>query len=253
MMPCKSTLVLCNDGNVTMPCKTALLRHYKAVRRSWWSRLSGSLAVLQDLVKIEMPFYWISSLTRIFSMPSKSEVKNVSSNFLTATDMFNDCAEYFQSWKRVKLKMFHRLGNKDIKFMKISTIILKGMMTLALKVKAMFTVTLGIGTLIIESVILIYRQFSCGCRISLNYSLTLSKEVRLIDEVIVVLFLNKFTRLTSHYLPLIGFEPWTSCSVSYKFNNFNWCSNHLSYQEQVELIILLENELGTFARIKPVL
>ena len=50
------------------------------------------------------------------------------------------------------------LGNKDFKFMKISTIILIGMMTLALKVIAMFT--LGMGILILESVILIYRQSS---------------------------------------------------------------------------------------------
>ena len=34
----------------------------------------------------------------------------------------------------------------------------------------------------------IYRWFSCRCRVSLNYSFTLSKWVRLIDEVIVVLF-----------------------------------------------------------------
>ena len=42
--------------------------------------------------------------------------------------------------------------------MKISTIILIGMMTLALKVIAMFT--LGMGTLILESVILIYGWMS---------------------------------------------------------------------------------------------
>ena len=43
-----------------------------------------------------------------------------------------------------------RLGNKGLKFMKISTIILIGMMTLALKVIAMFTLIMG--TLILESI-----------------------------------------------------------------------------------------------------
>ena len=35
-----------------------------------------------------------------------------------------------------------------------------------------------------------YRRFSRHCRVSLSYSFTLSKEVRLIDEVSVVLFLR---------------------------------------------------------------
>ena len=44
-------------------------------------------------------------------------------------------------------------GAKDVKFMKIYTVILIGAMTLALKVLAMFT--LSMGTLIFESVIFI--------------------------------------------------------------------------------------------------
>ena len=46
------------------------------------------------------------------------------------------------------------LGNKDVKIMKNCTIILIGCMTLALKVLAMFT--LSMGTLILKSTILIY-------------------------------------------------------------------------------------------------
>ena len=46
------------------------------------------------------------------------------------------------------------LGNKDVKFMKICTIILIGTMTLALKVLAMFT--LSMSTLTFESVMFIY-------------------------------------------------------------------------------------------------
>ena len=45
---------------------------------------------------------------------------------------------------------------------------------------------------------LIYRRFSCHCRISLNYSFTLSKKVRLIDKVIVILFCKTFSIVTKH-------------------------------------------------------
>ena len=50
------------------------------------------------------------------------------------------------------------LGNKDVKIMKNCTIILIGCMTLALKVLAMFTLSLGI--LILKSAVLI-NNFTC--------------------------------------------------------------------------------------------
>ena len=60
-------------------------------------------------------------------------------------------AEYFDQQMGTRHNMW---GNKDVKIMKICTIILIGMMILALKVLALLT--LSMGTLILERVIFMH-------------------------------------------------------------------------------------------------